>query len=150
MKKIIIGLIVVAILISTVYLISSLSGGLVGGGGSQQVVPDMARTTEPITLGLVLSTWGKHTKPIVERYTRISLSYRLVGESSYKTLLPKLVELPSNYQVALSDTAQYEKYEFIIPAYPKNTTGEIEYYVDMTFDGYPNQTVGIKKIKLVN
>ena len=148
MKKLLIILGIIILLSGSFYLFKSWGGGFAGGGGSEYIVPDIAKTGEPITIGLILNTWGKHTKLISERYTNISLNYRLVGESSYKTLQPKLVDLPANYKAAISDIVQYEKYEFTIPAYPIGTKGEIEYYVDMTFDGYASHTEGIKKIKV--
>ena len=97
-----------------------------------------------------MSTWGKHSKPITERYTNIYLYYRLVGEDKYKSVQSKIVDLTANYKVGLSDIAQYEKYEFTITPYPKNITGKIEYYIDITFDGHPNHLKGIKKIQLIN
>lgn len=150
MKKAAIGIVILGLLLGGFYLFKWWAGGVAGGGGSEHIVPDTAKTGEPITVGLILNTWGKHTKPISERYTNISLYYRLAGKSDYKSLQSKLVDLPANYKIAISDTAQYEKFEFTIPSYPKGTTGEIEYYVDMTFDGYLNHTEGIKKIKLVD
>ncbi len=150
MKKVIICIVIIGLLTGGFYLFRSWAGGLAGGGESEHIVPDTAKTGEPVTIGLILNTWGKHTKSISERYTNISLYYKLAGENSYKSVQPTLVDLPANYKAAISDMAQYEKYEFTIPAYSKGTMGEIEYYIDLTFDGYPSHTEGIKKIQLIN
>lgn len=150
MKKLFIILGVLISIVIGFYLFKSLGNGLAGGGGSEQIVADTAKTEQSITIGLILSTWGKHNKPISERYANISLHYRLVGESNFKTVQPHIVGLPDNYKSAISDNAQYEKLEFTIPSYNKGVVGQIEYYTDMTFDGYPSRVEGVKKINLVD
>jgi len=108
-----------------------------GGGGSDQVVPDIIKAGEPAVIKLDLSVWGSGGA-IKGRYTDISLHYRLVGEDSYKTLLPKLI----------SQGEKREVYEFTLPAYPKGTDGEIEYYFELKLDGHPSRVDGMKKIKI--
>jgi len=151
MKKILIilGIVLIIVLGGGFYLLRSLAEGFASGGGSSHIVPDTAKNGEPLTIGLLLNTWGKHSKPISKRYTDISLYYRLVGENEYKLLQSTLVDLPDNLKGFESVTSQYAKYEFTIPAYPKGTIGEIEYYVNLVFDGHSNHAEGIKKIKLI-
>ena len=148
MKKVTIILGIIILLIGGFYLSSQWVNGLAGGGGSEHIVPDTAKTGEPITIGLVLNTWGANAK-IEGRFTDISLGYRLDGESEYKIIKPKTGILPTSYtNPDLPKTLKYQAYEFVIPPYPKEVIGEIEYYIDTTFDGYPNHAEGIKKIKI--
>jgi hypothetical protein len=150
MKKLLMILGIITVVIVGGYLYLLWSGGIAGGGGSEHIVPDSAKNGEPIVIGLRVNTWGAGGK-IEGRYTNISLAYRLVGENEYQLLQPRPGILPSNYtNPDLPKTLQYEAYEFIIPPYPKGTIGEIEYYIDMTFDGYPSHTEGIKKIRLTD
>jgi len=123
-------------------------GSGIGGGGSQQYAPDTVQAGESANVTLIVTATGGGGK-IQGRFTNISLHYRLVGENTYKSIQPQSVVLPDNFQTVQSKTFQSEAYEFTIPPYPKGTVGEIEYYTEMTFDGYPSKTDGIKKIKLI-
>ena len=148
MKKILICVGIVGLLIVLLFgSLYFLGKNLAGGGGSEQYAPDTVGTGEPAVVKFYVSAWGGGG-PIKGRYTGISLHYKLVGENTYKAVQPQPVALPDNYQKVVSKTNQWEAYEFLIPPYPKGTTGEIEYYIDLTFDGYPSRQDGIKKIKL--
>src|SRR3989344_1177115 len=120
-----------------------------GGGGSEQYAPDTVKTGELTVIKFYVHTWGAGG-PINGRFTNISLHYRLISENTYNAVQPKLIALPDNYQKVVSETNQWEAYEFTVPPNPEGATGEIEYYIDMTFDGYPSHLDGIKKMKLLD
>ncbi len=122
-------------------------GGSIGGGGMQQYAPDTVQAGEPADITIIATATGGGGN-IQGRFTNLTLHYRLVGENAYKSIESQLIALPDNFKTVQSKTFQSEAYKFTIPAYPKSTTGEIEYYVEMTFDGYPSKTDGVKKIKL--
>ena len=126
-----------------------LGNGIAGGGASDQYAPESVRTAKPAVVNLITTATGGGG-PIHGRFTNISLSYKLVSENDFKSLKPTLVPLPNNFKVVQSRIFQSENYEFIIPPYPKDTTGEIEYYVDFTFDGHANHNNGVRKIKVVD
>jgi hypothetical protein len=109
-----------------------------GGGGSEQVAPDVVKAGGPAVVQLTLSVWGAGGA-IRGRYTDISLHYRLVGEGDSKILRPKLI----------SQEEKREVYEFTIPAYPEETIGEIEYYLELNLDGHHSRINGMKRIKVV-
>jgi hypothetical protein len=108
-----------------------------GGGGSTQIAPDVVNAGEPTVIKLELTVWGAGGS-IKGRYTDVYLHYRLVGETTYKKVQPKLV---SQYETQ-------EIYDLTIPSYPKGTSGEIEFYFELKLDGHVNQIEGLKKIKL--
>ncbi len=147
----------ILIILGSIFVIGCLSwlglsywiGGSVGGGGMQQYAPDTVEAGEPADITLIATATGGGGS-IQGRFTNLSLSYRLVGENVYKSIQPQSIALPDNFKTVQSKTFQSEAYKFTIPAYPKDTTGEIEYYTEMTFDGYPSKTDGVKKIKIVN
>lgn len=149
MKTVLIGLGIVACLLILLFGGLYLFGkNLAGGGGSEQYAPDTIKTGEVAVVKLYVSAWGGGGA-IKGRYTNISLHYKLVGKNTYKNVQPQSVVLPDNYQKVVSKTNQWEAYEFLIPPYPNGTTGEIEYYIDLTFDGYSSRQEGIKRIKLI-
>ncbi|MEK6983266.1 MAG: hypothetical protein AABX33_01735 [Nanoarchaeota archaeon] len=118
-----------------------------GGGASEQYAPDTTKTDEPTLIKLIVSAWGAGG-PIKGRYTNISLHYRLTSGDIYKSVQPKVADLPDNYKKVASKTNQFEAYEFTILAYPEGTTGEIEYYFEMKFDRHQNRVNGTKNIKI--
>lgn len=122
-------------------------GSGIGGGGHELNVPDTIKTAESTDIELIVTATGGGG-PIKGRFTNISFHYRLVGENTYKILQPQPVTLPDNFKNVQSKSFQSEAYKFTIPPYPKGTTGEIEYYTEITFDGYPSKTDGNKKIKV--
>lgn len=149
MKKILIGVGIVGLLLILSFGVYIFLGkNLAGGGGSEQYAPDTIKTGKVAVIKLYVSAWGGGG-PIKGRYTNLSLHYKLVGENIYNNVQPQSVALPDNYQKVVSKTNQWEAYEFSIPPYPNGTAGEIEYYIDLTFDGYPSRQNGIKKIKLI-
>jgi hypothetical protein len=106
-----------------------------GGGGSQQTLPEVIRAGEPAVIQYDLMA---HDLPWSRgRFRDVTLFYRLVGDSVYRSVRPS-----SRKRV---DRAR-EAYEFRIPAYPSGTEGEVELYFTNTFDGHPNRTPGWKKI----
>ena len=146
MKKILIGLgVLIILLLGGLYFFGR---NLVGGGGSEQYAPDVIETGKSAVVKLYVSVWGGGG-PIKDRYTDISLHYKLIGENVYKAVRSQAAVLPDNYRKVASKTNQWEAYEFSIPPYPNDVTGEIEYYIDLTFDGYSSRHNGIKKIKLI-
>lgn len=117
--------------------------------GQIQVVPDTIKTNDVNLIGLILFA-PINSEPINPRYTNILLNYRLVGESNYK--VAKKIQAPlskSDTELTTQDN-QYMKYNFILDLYPKGTTGEIEYYIDLNLDNKPMRIEGERKIKLVN
>lgn len=124
-------------------------GSGIGGGGSEQIAPDTVQAGEPADVTLIVTATGGGGK-IQGRFTNLSLHYRLVGENTYKSIQPQSSALPDNFKTVQSKTFQSEAYKFIIPPYPKGTTGEIEYYTEMTFDGYQSRQDGVKKIKIIS
>lgn len=119
----------------------------IGGGGSNQYPPDLAKAGKPTEIGLILSVWGQGGA-IQDRYENIVLHYRLSDETDYKTVDARPAPLPENYKNADIRNNRYEAYKFTIPAYPLGTKGEIEYYIEMTLDGYKNKTDGLKRIPI--
>jgi hypothetical protein len=109
-----------------------------GGGGSTETAPDFVKAGDPILIELELSVWGSGGN-IKGRYTEIVSGYRLEGEKSYKTAETKF----------LSSDGNTEKYELIIPPFSPNTTGLLEYQIDMKLDGVPNHSLGTKKIRIM-
>jgi len=148
MKKIltILGVIVALGLLAWGGLVYWIGSGI-GGGGHELTVPDTIKTGEPTDIQLIITATGGGGS-IKGRFTNISFSYRLVGEKTYKTLQPQPITLPDNFKAVQSKSFQSEANKFTIPPYPKGTIGEIEYYNEMTFDGYPSKTEGNKKIKV--
>lgn len=122
--------------------------GSIGGGGMEQYAPDAVQAGEPVDITLFVTATGGGGN-IQGRFTKLSLHYRLVGEKAYRSLQPQSITLPDNLKTVQSKTFQSEAYKFTIPAYPKGTTGEIEYYTEMTFDGYRSRQEGVKKIKII-
>ncbi len=119
----------------------------IGGGGSELKAPDTIKTGEPTDIELIVTALGGGG-PIKGRFTDISFHYKLTDERNYKTLQPQPVALPDNLKAVQSKSFQSEAYRFTIPAYPKGTVGEIEFYTEKTFDGYLSRTDGTKKIKI--
>ncbi len=116
-----------------------------GGGGSELIAPDTIKTGEPTDIQLIVTATGGG--PLKGRYTNISFGYKLDSEKTYHVLQPHPIPLPDNFKAVQSKSSQSEAYEFTIPPYPKGTVGEIEYYDEMIFDGYPqNRNKGNKKI----
>lgn len=113
----------------------------------EQYAPDAVQAGEPADITLFVTATGGGGN-IQGRFTKLSLHYRLVGEKAYRSLQPQSITLPDNLKTVQSKTFQSEAYKFTIPAYPKGTTGEIEYYTEMTFDGYRSRQEGVKKIKV--
>jgi hypothetical protein len=114
-----------------------LLGGCVipGGGGSQQTVPDTIRVGEAALIRFELTANDIRWAP--GRFRDVKLLYRLVGDSTYRSLQPsnrRLVE------------AAKEAYEFVIPPFAAGTAGQLEYYFTLTFDGHQNEIQGYKKI----
>lgn len=149
MKKtlIILGSIVVIGGLLWLGLVYWIGGGNLGGGGYELNVPDTIKTGESTDIELIVTATGGGG-PIKGRVTNISFHYRLVGENTYKILQPQSIALPDNFKAVQSKSFQSEAYKFTIPPYPKGTTGEVEYYTEMTFDGYSSKTDGNKKIKV--
>lgn len=121
---------------------------LAGGGGISEIAPDTVQTGQPATVKLELSVRGGEGR-VMGRYTDIVFYYRKVGETNYKSLTATPVPIVYTGEQQKFN-GKYESYSFIIPPYPKGTTGEIEYYYDMKLDGQLNHTVGLKKIKIVD
>ncbi len=124
-------------------------GSGIGGGGSEEIAPDTVQAGEPADITIIVTATGGGGK-IQGRFTDLSLHYRLVGENTYKSIQPQSIVLPDNFKTVQSKTFQSEAYKFTIPPYPKGTTGEIEYYTEMTFDGYQSHQDGVKKIKIIS
>ena len=122
-------------------------GSSMGSGGQELSVPDTIKTGEPTDIQLIVTATGGGGL-IKGRFTNISFSYRLVGEKNYKILQPQPITLLDNFKKVQSKSFQSEAYQFTIAPYPKGTIGEIEYYNEMTFDGYTSKTGGNKKIKV--
>lgn len=108
---------------------------LPGGGGSEQIVPQVILAGQPATFQLVVSAvdvpwvWG--------RYRNLNLFYRLVSDSSYRQTHPS-----RQYAV---DRAR-EGFEFVVPPYPTGTRDSLEFYFTFRFDGHPNTARGYKRI----
>jgi hypothetical protein len=122
-------------------------GSNIGGGSQRLNVSDTIKTGEPTDIESIVTATGGGG-PIKGRFTNMSFHYRLVGENSYRILQPQPIALPDNFKAVQSKSFQSEAYKFTIPPYPIGTIGEIEYYTEMTFDGYSSKTDGIKKIKV--
>ena len=108
-----------------------------GGGGSTQTAPDSVEAGEPAVIELELSVWGSR-EGIQGRYTGVEAYYRLVGESKYGSVKPRLV----------LQEKDREFYKITIPAYPEGTQGEVEYFITLNLDGHPSRINGMKKVKI--
>lgn len=128
--------------------LSWFADSILSSGGQELNVPDTIRTGESTDIELIVTRIGRDQ--IKGHFTDISFHYRLVGENTYKVLQSQPIALPDNFKewVKSNKIAKAEAYKFTIPPYPKGTTGEIEYYTEMTFDGNPSKTDGNKKIKV--
>ncbi len=120
-----------------------------GGGGSHHYAPETVLAGESADVTLIVTATGGGGK-IQGRFTNISLHFRLAGENAYRPLRPQPVILPDNFKTVQSKTFQSEAYTFTIPPYPKGTTGEIEYYTEMIFDGHLSRKDGLIKIKIID
>ncbi len=69
------------------YLLFSSGCSVAGGGGSDQIVPDLVKAGEPAVVTIVFSVWG-FGGLIEGRYKDITFNYRLIGERDYKTIPP--------------------------------------------------------------
>ena len=125
-------------LVSCVWaLLASGCPGQAGGGGCTQDAPDSVRAGEPAVIELECAVWGSHSG-VKGRFSNVVVSYRLVGEGEYRPLSPRVVSQEKNREV----------YEAVIPAYPKGTRGEIEYYIDLKLDNQTTRINGYKKIRI--
>jgi hypothetical protein len=100
-----------------------------GGGGSLHVPPDVIYAGESTKLILKLTTgeFGKSVT-IIKRYRNVLCHYRIKGEDGFITLPFVPVKKEGKWQV----------YECTLP--PFKTPGiEVEYYIDMLFDGVYNK-----------
>ena len=88
-----------------------------GGGGSEQYAPDTVKTGESANITLIVTATGGGGE-IQGRFKNISLSYRLIGENTYKSILSQRITLPDNFKTVQSKTFQSEAYQFTIPPYP--------------------------------
>ncbi len=121
------------------------SGSLISGGGSEQLAPDTVQAGDPAVVTFIVTATGGGGN-IKGRFTDMSLHYRLVGETEYGAVQPQSIPLPDNFKTVQSKTFQSEAYQFSIPPYSQGTSGEIEYYIELIFDGYQSRQEGIKKI----
>lgn len=144
-----IGILVVLTALVSYAAIKKGSLDLISGGGSEQYSPDTISSGEPVTIKFIVSTWGSGGT-IQNRYSDLALHYRLVGENDYKMVSSQPDTLPDNYVKAMTAEKQWAAYKFIIPAYPQNSTGQIEYYIDFKFDKQLNHVNGIKKIQIIS
>ena len=125
-----------------------LASNLVGGGGLNIQLPEEIVSGETTNFLVVASVWGGGGS-IEGRYTDLSLGYRLNSDGEYSVLFPELAELPDNYKRAMTEPGgknQYEAYSFTIPAFPSGISGQLEYYIDSTLDGYKNHSTGTRPI----
>jgi hypothetical protein len=116
------------------------------GCGTTEYPPDSVRAGEAIPIRFEVSTWGSGHQ--AKRVKDISLEYRLVGEERLATLKPVL--LSSKAPKNSVPNNEVFTYVFTIPAYPAGTRGEVEYFTNLTLDGFPNHHQGTKKIKIEN
>lgn len=109
-----------------------------GGGGINQTVPDSVRAGEAAIVRLDMAVtdvgwiWG--------RYKDLTLHYRLVGDSAYRSVAPSR---------RIHVDRSHEAYELAIPAYPPTTCGAIEINFSVKLDGQLNQFAGYRKIRVV-
>ncbi|MFZ1627038.1 MAG: hypothetical protein WAT81_04515 [Candidatus Moraniibacteriota bacterium] len=144
MKKTIIFILGILVLcVSVALFITYISmSNLVGGGGVNQEVPDEMIVGESASLRLYASLTGKSgTRNIDEIYPAATLYYRLSGENTYQSISGKKISLPSNYQAVVSANVSYKAFEFIVPSYPLNATGDVEYYFELQTPSNPNGSV---------
>ena len=134
----------VAIALSALLLVSSpaLFGGCIcpGRSGYHLMVRGTAKAGEPTEVRLrVFITerpWpvfsGMCGAPVSGRYRNVRLYYRLAGEIDWKVLEPSAV---------IPGQDKWEEYhEFVIPPYPKGTSGEIEVGFAFEFGGRQVET----------
>ncbi len=141
---IIVGLLLVTLLVGLyIYLIDN-----VAGGGLDVQLPSEIVAGE-VTNFLIVASVGEGDEPIYGRFTDLTFGYRLSNDSEYIVLTPERTELPDNYKQVMTEPAaasQYEAYLFSIPAFPSDTNGQLEYYVDSTFDGQSNYSTGTRSV----
>lgn len=110
---------------------------LPGGGGSEQIVPDVIHSGQPATFQLVMSAVDINW--VSGRFRDLKLFYRLAGDSSYQQVAPS-----RRFKVEQNR----EGYDFIIPPYPSGTRGTLEFYFTYRFDGHPNSASGYKAVRV--
>jgi hypothetical protein len=153
-KKSVIILGVLALLAGVIlYVMYQWMSGLAGGGGVNQEVPDTVIVGQPTALHLYASlTGGSASMSIDKVYPAATFFYRLSGESVYQSILGRNIPLPPNYQAVVSKSLNYKAFEFIVPPYSLNTTGEIEYYFELQTPSNPNGAVqrieGLRNIQI--
>jgi hypothetical protein len=102
--------------------------GCPGGGSSVHGPPQSIKANQPTVLELALSTWGAGCGRITKRYTNVCCHYRLKGEKNFTTVLFKPTHRKGDWQF----------YECELPPFA-NVGSEVEYYIDMMFDGVYNK-----------
>lgn len=102
--------------------------GCAGGGGSIHIPPKSIHAGQATVLELKLSTWGYGFGKIVKRYTDVLCHYRLSGQTNFTSAVFVPVREEDNSQV----------YSCNLPVFT-NIGQQVEYFIDMKFDGVYNQ-----------
>ena len=110
---------------------------LPGGGGSEQIVPDVVHAGQPATFRLVLSAVDINW--VTGRFRDLKLFYRLAGDSSCAQVQP-------SRRFAVDHGR--EGYDFTIPPFPSGTRGTLEFYFTFRFDGHPNTAQGYRTVRV--
>jgi len=142
-------IIILLIIVVVGFFVFTLSNKQTNESGSVEInAPSAAKTNDPILIEIVLSA-PKSDAFINTRFTDISLYYKLTAEKTYSMVKPFQASLSEKYQNTKNDR-DYEQYNYFLPLYPAGTRGEIEYYVDVMFDGKLIHSEGTKKITLID
>jgi hypothetical protein len=132
------------VLLPLALLLNCCVGG--SGCGTTEYPPDSAHIGEAIPIRFEVSTWGGGHQ--AKRVNNISLEYRLVGEEKLAIVMPVLLSTKAPRNSVPNN--EVFTYVFTIPAYPAGTRGEIEYFIHLSLDGFPNHHQGTKKIRIEN
>lgn len=102
-----------------------------GGGGTVQSFPDTVHVGQPATFRIDLTAvdikwaWG--------RFRDLKLFYRMVGDTSFRSV-------PPSRRMHISRAS--EAYEFVVPPLAHEKRGMLEFYFTFAFDGVPNRIPG--------
>ena len=147
MKMITIIIVVIVVVIVIGFFIFTLSNKQTAEKGNVEIIaPNTAKTNDPILIEVVLSA-KKSAAPIDPLFSNILLYYKLTTEGNYQVAKPFRAELSEKY-CNLQNDMDYIQYNYFLPLYPVGTRGEIEYYVDVMFEGKLIHTEGPQNIVL--
>lgn len=115
--------------------------GCAGGGGSVHIPPEYIEANSPTAIKMELTVCGAGSGKLNERYTNITLYYRISGQE----------EFTSVSMIPTSITKKRLYVQATLPPFDVEDNTFVEYYIDFLFDGHYNKReivrVPVKKVK---